>query len=143
MEPHRVRRLAEVLVASQLRSGRANSDPKSFFGRGYSILLFDAIGFVVAFVGAYALFSAIGSVDPSLAGLELIGVNGMSTAEFLSPPWTESPARRSRGAPPVSRTIRTSSCGSPTWPAGLKAAVNSNSAIPPAPKRAAISNPSP
>lgn len=60
--------MAEVLVASQLRSGRANANPKSFFGRGYSILLFDAIGFLLGFLGTDALLGAIGAVDPAIAG---------------------------------------------------------------------------
>jgi predicted permease len=72
---HRVRRLAHVLVASQLRSGRAGSDPKSFFGRGRVILLYDllAVGLV-----AYLTQAVLGSVlraEPSI-GHQILGMSG-------------------------------------------------------------------
>ena len=64
MELHRVRRLAATLVASQLRSGRSSSDPKSFFGRPELIALIDVVLFVVcAGLAALALSSA--SASPS------------------------------------------------------------------------------
>lgn len=51
MDLHRVRRLAATLVASQLRSGRSSSNPRSFFGRPEFIAAVDA----VLFLGALAL----------------------------------------------------------------------------------------
>ncbi|HYA71183.1 MAG TPA: hypothetical protein VEH28_07450 [Thermoplasmata archaeon] len=48
MQFHRVRRLAATLVASQLRSGRSSSDPKSFFGRSEIIAVIDAGLFLAA-----------------------------------------------------------------------------------------------
>jgi len=55
MQLHRVRRLAETLVASQLRSGRSGSDPKSFFGRPVLIAVID----VALFLGASGLAAAV------------------------------------------------------------------------------------
>ncbi len=68
MDGHRVRRLAEVLVASQLRNGRATSDPKSFFGRGISILVLDVAAFLLAYFGATGFLSLASQVEPSIAG---------------------------------------------------------------------------
>jgi len=51
MQLHRVRRLAETLIASQLRSGRSRSDPTSFFGRPVLIAVID----LAAFFGACGL----------------------------------------------------------------------------------------
>ncbi len=49
MDLHRVRRLSETLVVSQLRSGRSTSDPKSFFGRPALLAVVDVAAFLVAF----------------------------------------------------------------------------------------------
>jgi len=51
MDLHRVRRLGAVLVASQLRSGRSSSDPKSLLGRPSLIGLVD----VGLFLGTFSL----------------------------------------------------------------------------------------
>jgi hypothetical protein len=51
MDVHRVRRLATVLVASQLRSGRSSSDPRSFFGQPSLYAVVD----VVLFLGILGL----------------------------------------------------------------------------------------
>jgi hypothetical protein len=48
---HRVGRLSRILVVSQVRSGRASSDPGSFFGRPYAIAFLD----LAAFLGAFAV----------------------------------------------------------------------------------------
>ena len=48
MSLHRVRRIADTLIASQLRSGRSGSDPKSFFGRPALIGLIDGGLFLTA-----------------------------------------------------------------------------------------------
>jgi hypothetical protein len=61
MELHRIRRLASTLVASQLRSGRSSSDPKSFFGRPELIALVDVTLFVVS-AGIAAL--TLGAASP-------------------------------------------------------------------------------
>lgn len=66
MDVHRVRRMAETLVVSQLRSGRTDSDPKSWFGRGFIVALVDLGLFLVAF-GVADL--ALGAVGLSAAGL--------------------------------------------------------------------------
>jgi hypothetical protein len=79
----RVLRLAEVLVASQLRSGRARSDPKSFFARPLALGVLDAILFVTVFVVGVAILrsaqmSAPGLVAPlaaqALAFLPLVAL---------------------------------------------------------------------
>ena len=49
MNLHRVRRLGSVLVASQLRSGRSSSDPKSVFGQPALIGVIDVVVFLIAF----------------------------------------------------------------------------------------------
>jgi hypothetical protein len=68
MNLHRVRRLAEILVASQLRSGRTNSDPRSFFGRGIVIGLLDAGLFLIAFGLVSVALAGVGFA-PSTLGL--------------------------------------------------------------------------
>ncbi len=59
MDLHRVRRLTEVLVASQARSGRASSNPKSWYGRGWVIALIDAISFLAAFGATFAIVRSL------------------------------------------------------------------------------------
>lgn len=61
MQLHRVRRLAGILVASQLRSGRSSSNPRSFLGQPVFLGTVDA----VLFLGAFAL---------ALAGVRLGGL---------------------------------------------------------------------
>jgi hypothetical protein len=46
MDLHRVRRLAATLVASQLRSGRSSSDPRSFLGQPQLIAAVDLVLFL-------------------------------------------------------------------------------------------------
>ena len=46
MDLHRVRRLAATLVASQLRSGRSSSDPRSFLGQPQLIATIDFVLFL-------------------------------------------------------------------------------------------------
>ena len=64
MELHRVRRLAEILVASQLRSGRSSSDPKSFFGRPALIGVID-IGLFLGIAGLAAASLGAAAVSRS------------------------------------------------------------------------------
>jgi len=49
MDLHRVRRLASTLIASQLRSGRSSSDPRSLFGRPAFIGAVDVVLFLATF----------------------------------------------------------------------------------------------
>lgn len=78
MDLHRVRRLAETLVASQLRSGRSTSNPRSFFGRGRVIALADLGAFLAAFG---VLQAALGSLALTSAQFGL----AMNTAAPLLP----------------------------------------------------------
>ena len=66
MDVPRIRRLAEVLVASQMRSGRSGSDPRSFFGRPRAILVADAVVFLLLFAGAETVTAFLHRVDPAL-----------------------------------------------------------------------------
>ncbi len=68
MDLHRVRRLAEILVASQLRSGRSTSDPRSLLGRGMVIALADVGAFLVAF-GLIDLAVRVAPISPSTYAL--------------------------------------------------------------------------
>lgn len=66
MELRKIRRLAEVLVASQLRAGGSNTSPRSFFGRPASLLIVDAVAFVALFALALAGGRAVQSSSPGL-----------------------------------------------------------------------------
>jgi hypothetical protein len=71
MDLHRVRRLADVLVTSQLRSGRSASDPRSFFGRSSFIAFADAALFAVTFAIAEFVVQGAGSSLGSVNALVL------------------------------------------------------------------------
>jgi hypothetical protein len=62
MDLHAVRRIATVLVASQLRSGRSTSDPKSLFARPAIFAVVDVALFGVLF----GLTSLVVPADPRL-----------------------------------------------------------------------------
>lgn len=63
MDLRRVYRLAWVLVASQLRSGRSGSDPTSLWGRPSLLALVDAVALAVVALLADAAANAIARVD--------------------------------------------------------------------------------
>ena len=73
MDPHKVRRLAGVLIASQLRSGRSSSDPRSFLGQPAFIACADAAMFAVAFALAW---SVVRSLPPN-SGAFVAAVNSV------------------------------------------------------------------
>ncbi len=77
MDLHRVRRLTETLVASQLRSGRTSSNPKAWAGRSWLIALLDVALFTVGVALASAVLRPIG-----LSGGELAQVTA-TTAPLL------------------------------------------------------------
>ncbi|MCI4325585.1 MAG: hypothetical protein L3K00_06870 [Thermoplasmata archaeon] len=64
MDLRKVRRLAEVLIASQLRAGGSNSSPKSFFGRPRALLIVDVVAFVVLFSLSVVAGRQIQAVNP-------------------------------------------------------------------------------
>lgn len=66
MDLRRVVRLSAVLVASQMRAGRSNSDPRSFFGRPVALAVADAVAFAVVSLGTYEAAQAIVGVDRAL-----------------------------------------------------------------------------
>ena len=66
MDLRRVRRLSSVLISSQLRAGRSDSNPKSFFGQPLALAVADLGIFVVLAAITYEAARAIQSVAPSL-----------------------------------------------------------------------------
>ncbi len=91
MDLHRVRRLADVLVVSQLRSGRSTSNPKSFLGRSVFVGVVDAILFALAVTLGVLLVgsgpSVTGSLDPLVVAflpfVPLIGVAAVLVAGVM------------------------------------------------------------
>jgi hypothetical protein len=70
---HKVRRLAAVLVSSQMRSGRSRSDPRAFTGRPAFVAVMDA----ALYLGVFALlYAAVGSAPPGSSTL-VSAVNGI------------------------------------------------------------------
>lgn len=65
MNLHRVGRVAGVLLASQLRSGRSLSDPRSLLGRPVVLLVIDVAIFVGVFGFAFLGLRAVGPEVPS------------------------------------------------------------------------------
>lgn len=84
-------RLAGVLVASQMRVGRAGTDPKSFFGRPISLLFANCVAFAIFLLGAVAAGEVLAQAAPGdpatllaeylpfvpLAGVGAVLVGGM------------------------------------------------------------------
>lgn len=67
---HRIYRIAGVLVASQLRTGRTGSDPNSFFGRGISLVVYNIVGFLLAYGAVVSILRSPGAavfLDPVAA----------------------------------------------------------------------------
>ncbi len=77
MDLHRVRRLAVTLVASQLRSGRSSSDPRSFLGQPQLIAAVD----VVLFLAAFGL--TLGAVGASSLGSHQVAALANALLPFL------------------------------------------------------------
>jgi hypothetical protein len=69
MDLRRVRRLAWVLVASELRSGRSSADPRSLFGQPIFLLLIDAFAVGAIAVAGSLFFRATAVMSPGLAAL--------------------------------------------------------------------------
>ncbi len=68
MDLRRIRRLATVLVTSEIRSGRSTSDPRSLFGRPLILLLIDAGVFVpLLLLGAFGMRRLGASAPPEVA----------------------------------------------------------------------------
>ena len=65
MDGRKVRRLATVLVASQLRAGRGTTDPRKFTGRPIALLVLDVVAFAGAFLLGYGVLSAAEGSDPA------------------------------------------------------------------------------
>jgi predicted permease len=66
MDRRKVRRLAEVLIASQLRAGGSNSRPRSFLGRPLALLIIDVVAFVALFSLSLVAGHAVQAVRPGL-----------------------------------------------------------------------------
>ncbi|MCI4355757.1 MAG: hypothetical protein L3K18_01260 [Thermoplasmata archaeon] len=74
MNLRKVLRLAEVLLASQLRAGRAASNPRSFFGRPVVIAAADAAAFAVVFLLSSLAAVAFESTGPGALSALLAAV---------------------------------------------------------------------
>ncbi len=61
--------MAEVLVASQLRSGRASSNPHSFLGRGVALLVLDVVAALAAFGFTLWVVDGLASIQPGFGAL--------------------------------------------------------------------------
>jgi predicted permease len=66
MDVHKIRRMAGVLVSSQLRSGRSNSDPQNFVGRPEVIAIVDLVLFLGALVVAWSIVGSLPSGGDTL-----------------------------------------------------------------------------
>jgi len=64
----RVRRLASVLIASQLRSGRSTSDPTSFTGKPAVIAVVDVGLFFGVFALAFSVLASVPAHSSSIVG---------------------------------------------------------------------------
>lgn len=69
MELHRVRRLTEILITSQLRSGRSSSDPTSVLGRPAVLAVADAAAFLAAFALTNLVVGPSGLTAATLAAV--------------------------------------------------------------------------
>ncbi|HEY1198980.1 MAG TPA: hypothetical protein VGG32_09715 [Thermoplasmata archaeon] len=77
MDVHRVRRLAVTLIASQLRSGRSSSDPRSLLGQPQLIAAVD----VVLFLAVFGL--TFGAVRASSLGSQQVATLANALLPFL------------------------------------------------------------
>jgi predicted permease len=66
MDARKVVRLAGVLIASQMRAGNSNANPRGFLGRPLAMAVIDAIAFVLLF--SFSLFAGrtVDAVRPGL-----------------------------------------------------------------------------
>lgn len=69
MDLHRVRRLAWVLVASEMRSGRGTANPRSFVGQPGFLLVIDAFALGALAVLGSLFFHAAAVSAPALIGI--------------------------------------------------------------------------
>jgi hypothetical protein len=91
VDAHRIRRLAETLVASQVRTGRSSSDPTSWFGRPFIIVVYDLLALLVGIGAAAAIVPSLGldraalaaAVDSAAPFLPLVGVAAVLLAGVM------------------------------------------------------------
>ncbi len=83
MDLARVRRLAGVLVASQLRSGRSTSDPRSVFGRPGFLAAVDGALFLLAFGAGLLVVDAVRSPGAPAGGAAALTPVVASVLPFL------------------------------------------------------------
>jgi len=67
LDAHRIRRLAETLITSQVRSGRNGPDPASWSGRPSSLAVYNIVAFLLGLAGAFLFLPAFQSGPASLA----------------------------------------------------------------------------
>jgi hypothetical protein len=87
MNPKRIYKIADILVKSQLRSGRSSTRGMRFFNKPRVILLLDAILFVVAAGLAYGVLGLIGEAsEETTTLLSTITLQGLTSLPALIPP---------------------------------------------------------
>jgi hypothetical protein len=87
MNPKRIYQIADILVKSQLRSGRASTLSMRFFNKPRVILLLDAILFVIAAGLAYGILRLIGDMSEETATmLSTVTLQGLTSLPALIPP---------------------------------------------------------
>jgi hypothetical protein len=87
MNPTRIYKIADILVKSQLRSGRSSTLGMRFFNKSRVILLLDAILFVIAAGLVYGILGLIGNMPEETATLlSVITLQGLTSLPALIPP---------------------------------------------------------
>jgi hypothetical protein len=87
MNPKRIYKIADILVKSQLRSGRSSTLGMRFFNKPRVILLLDAILFVIAVGLVYGILGLIGNMPEETATLlSIITLQGLTSLPALIPP---------------------------------------------------------
>ena len=87
MNPKRIYKIADILIKSQLRSGRSSTLGIRFFNKPRVILLLDAILFLIAAGLAYGILVLIGEMSNDTATLlDTFTLQGLTSFPALIPP---------------------------------------------------------
>jgi hypothetical protein len=87
MNPNRIYKIADILVKSQLRSGRSSTFGIRLFNKPKVILLLDAILFLIAVGSAYGILRLIGDMSEGTATLlDTLTLQALTSLPALIPP---------------------------------------------------------